>query len=1112
MISTSILSPDTSPAGLGSPAGESLLSRPAQAGSQIFEQIIQDISDRDDGTHPIPCSYPTVASESAQAPIGPDPWCQAPGATTPPPPEIAAENSTPTSTAEGASSAPSTPGEPTPQTGPVAPRSEDSCPPSSIRRAKLPLGSPERSTSPDKSSPPSERIATEQGSLLTSSSLEEIAAQTPEATTKEPSDQAPADSFATAPHPISYNYATVVSEPARVYIEPDPRLQAPGAALNTPSETRAGDNTPESTARGTYSAPATARKPTPRGGPVALQPGDSSPPPPTPHTRLPLGSREGSETPDKPSSSSDMPIAKEASSLTGPALDTLTAQTLGAATDSSAAAAPRPIPFTYPPVTSASAQASDRPDPWFQAPEATPAAPSETPTGDNTPKSTARATSSAPANARELTLRDGSAVHQPADSTPPPPTPHTRLPLGSLERSETLDRPSSPSETPVTKEASALTGPALATLTAPTLGAATDSSAAAPRPIPFAYPPVTSESAQASIRPDPWLQAPEATPATPSETPTGDNTPKSTARGTSSAPANARELTLRDGSAVLQPTDFSPQPPTPRTSPPLGSWERSETLDKPSPPSETPVPKEASSLAGPALATLSAPTLGAATDSSPTPSRQTPFSYPPVAFESAQASIRPDPRSQAPEATPAAPSEAPAENSTPTSSAPATARELTLRDGSAVLQPADSSPPPSTPRTRFPLGSRERSQTLNKPSSPSDTSVAKEASSLTGPALDPLTPPTLGAATNSSPSPSRQTPFSYPPVAFESAQASIRPNPWFQALGTAPSTPLETPAEKGISVTPEASLSTNPVVDARAAQTLGTAAVEPSDQSPGGTGPQSIPAAETPLTTANETWAGRKTTGMADAKMPVMMNELDNPSQNRRTTEQNLPGAGGSAGKRSGGDAPLPFLAARPADDQFRALNTYQAAKPDADATALPGQSFTATTQLHPITTPEIHTAPRTQDSVQAAILDQVVQIRQIRAQELAVVVKTDQGSELFLHLRQHNGQVEIHARCEHGNTQLLHQQWSELQSALARHGVSLAPLNEQSGSRLASANAPIPQPQPGAGDTESRRQPRHPSKTVLEDLPMVGSVTEPLKPRPTRGVTTSRRGWESWA
>ena len=166
-----------------------------------------------------------------------------------------------------------------------------------------------------------------------------------------------------------------------------------------------------------------------------------------------------------------------------------------------------------------------------------------------------------------------------------------------------------------------------------------------------------------------------------------------------------------------------------------------------------------------------------------------------------------------------------------------------------------------------------------------------------------------------------------------------------------------------------------------------------------------------------------------------------------------------------------------------------------------------------PATTVEgTHAAPRTQDSIQTAILDQVVQIKQIRAQELAVVVKTDQGTELFLHLRQHNGQVEVQARCEQGDTRLMREQWGELQSALARHGISLASLNEPSSSRLASSNTPSPQQRPATDDAGSRRQPRHPSKTTLKDLPMVGSVTEPLKPRTARGVATSRRGWESWA
>ncbi|MBM3879946.1 MAG: hypothetical protein FJ387_09540 [Verrucomicrobia bacterium] len=151
-------------------------------------------------------------------------------------------------------------------------------------------------------------------------------------------------------------------------------------------------------------------------------------------------------------------------------------------------------------------------------------------------------------------------------------------------------------------------------------------------------------------------------------------------------------------------------------------------------------------------------------------------------------------------------------------------------------------------------------------------------------------------------------------------------------------------------------------------------------------------------------------------------------------------------------------------------------------------------------------------------IMRQVVHIREVRANSMAVLLKPISGTELTLHLRQHEGRLEIHARCERGDLTQMESEWGRLQSALALHGVRLAPLNEPPPATqdLASRNSTLPrEAHSGPLTDQERRSPSHRSPAPEpEDLPMVGSLTEPLK-RTGRGLAPARRtlaGWETWA
>ena len=75
----------------------------------------------------------------------------------------------------------------------------------------------------------------------------------------------------------------------------------------------------------------------------------------------------------------------------------------------------------------------------------------------------------------------------------------------------------------------------------------------------------------------------------------------------------------------------------------------------------------------------------------------------------------------------------------------------------------------------------------------------------------------------------------------------------------------------------------------------------------------------------------------------------------------------------------------------------------------------------------------------------EVTMVRQSGAQALAVTLKVDAHTSLFLQLTNHNGQIEASVRCEKGSAAGLDTHWGELQESLARQNVQLLPLQQNS-------------------------------------------------------------------
>jgi hypothetical protein len=144
---------------------------------------------------------------------------------------------------------------------------------------------------------------------------------------------------------------------------------------------------------------------------------------------------------------------------------------------------------------------------------------------------------------------------------------------------------------------------------------------------------------------------------------------------------------------------------------------------------------------------------------------------------------------------------------------------------------------------------------------------------------------------------------------------------------------------------------------------------------------------------------------------------------------------------------------------------------------------------------------------VERMISREVTMVRQSGAEALAVTLKVDSRTSLFLQLTNHNGQIEASVRCEKGGSAGLDTHWGELQESLARQNVQLLPLQDNSRDQSKF------QPQT-AGDFDdyppSQKHPRpaDDTETPPSDKAMnaaIGLAKSKHHPHP-------RHGWEKWA
>lgn len=179
------------------------------------------------------------------------------------------------------------------------------------------------------------------------------------------------------------------------------------------------------------------------------------------------------------------------------------------------------------------------------------------------------------------------------------------------------------------------------------------------------------------------------------------------------------------------------------------------------------------------------------------------------------------------------------------------------------------------------------------------------------------------------------------------------------------------------------------------------------------------------------------------------------------------------------------------------------------------GRTVSGSDQPAPATAPTIDAAA-TVDRIANLVQREAALVRPHSSDSMAVVLRPDENTELFVHLTHRNGQVEATVRCERGDTAQLGALWSQLQETLSQQKVRLAPLQE-SPSNHSDFNQSAGSDLNGGGHGPQQRTPRN--QQFMDERPAPASSASTTAPHVRGGgdsrhrrVTTSRPGWESWA
>jgi hypothetical protein len=150
-------------------------------------------------------------------------------------------------------------------------------------------------------------------------------------------------------------------------------------------------------------------------------------------------------------------------------------------------------------------------------------------------------------------------------------------------------------------------------------------------------------------------------------------------------------------------------------------------------------------------------------------------------------------------------------------------------------------------------------------------------------------------------------------------------------------------------------------------------------------------------------------------------------------------------------------------------------------------------------------------ERLESLMTNEVSILKQAGAQNLAVSLKVDSHTNLFMHMSNHDGQIVVSVHCENGDARFLNAHWGALQDSFARQNIQLLPLQDKTTSSNLSSELPSQQ--------QDHRQDGSPAQ---HDSPLASPQqkenTSDEAMSAAIGVTKSKHklhkshGWEKWA
>jgi hypothetical protein len=176
------------------------------------------------------------------------------------------------------------------------------------------------------------------------------------------------------------------------------------------------------------------------------------------------------------------------------------------------------------------------------------------------------------------------------------------------------------------------------------------------------------------------------------------------------------------------------------------------------------------------------------------------------------------------------------------------------------------------------------------------------------------------------------------------------------------------------------------------------------------------------------------------------------------------------------------------------------------DTTAQMGTAPTLTANVAGVGAPSLGRL----EQVERLISREVVMVRQSGADALAVSLKVDSRTSLFLQLTNHHGQIEASVRCESGDASALGAHWKQLQESLARQNVQLLPLQDKTFSPKPASDVPAETAGNFQDERPARQQP--PPPVPEGEKPSDDAMNAAVGLSKSKHKSHRHPGWETWA